>query len=145
MALIASYLRQVRVSYAYACAPAILDNAETKVIRGLNVFVSGEFSVTPQVLQLVKLAGFGVENVDDGVEIIKTDPFGHLAAVYGFGVFAQFSLEPGLHIFGDGGYLRNGFTLADNKKVSRAIVELAQVDLYDVFTFDVLHAINDNI
>lgn len=111
----------------------------------LRVFVRGKFAVTPQILQLVKSPGLRVEYVDDRVKIIKANPFSYLTAVNGFWIFAQLSLEAVLNIVGDGRYLGNGLALTDDKKVSRPIVQLAQVNADDVLAFDILHSIYDDV
>lgn len=81
----------------------------------------------------------------DGVEIIHAHPTGILLAFRVARQLAVFLFQPLVYIFGNRFHLCVGVAFANNKKVGRCIVEFPQIQLHDIFAFDVLDAVNDQV
>jgi len=109
------------------------------------LFEDGYLGVAPKVFQFVKLAGLGIEDVDDDIKVIKADPVGVPSAGSGFRQFPHFQFQAFLDVVGDGGNLGGTVTLADEEKIGRPIVQFAQVEADDVFAFYVADGVENQI
>ncbi len=83
--------------------------------------------------------------MNDGVEIVHAYPTGVLYALHVKGRLAKLILQPFMDVSRDSLDLRTGIPLADDEKISGGIVQFSKVELYDVFPFDVLNAVNNHI
>ncbi len=107
------------------------------------LFEGRYIGVAPQIFQFVKLARFGVEDVDYDVKIVKAYPVGVPPTRSGFGQLVHLLLQTLLHVVGDRGYLGGAFTFADEEKLRRSVVQFAQVETDDVLTLDVTDGVQD--
>lgn len=85
-----------------------------------------------------------MENVNDRVE--KVDAYPQAVSLAfdvewsGAGFFCAFE-----YVFGNCSNLGIGFTFAYDEKIRRRILELSQVELDNIFSFDVLNAVDDQV
>ena len=74
-----------------------------------------ERSVSPQLLELVETAQFGLENVDHDIHLVHGDPHAVLLAFDAPDLLAQLLEHPFLDSVGDGAHLRRGVRVADDE------------------------------
>lgn len=110
-----------------------------------KLLVRRDHTITPQIFQLVKFAGLRVENVNDNVKIVKANPIRMAPASSGFGQLSQFLLHALLHLSGDRCHLSCRITFTDEEEFRRSFLELTQVDADNIFTFDVLDTVQDDL
>lgn len=79
------------------------------------------------------------------VEAVQANPSGSLYALHMERWLAQFVFEAFVNIASDGLDLRGGIPFADDEKICGGIVQFSEVQFYDVFSFDVLNAIDDEV
>ena len=112
---------------------------------GLQILVLCEFCVAPKVLDVVELPSFPVKNMHHCVEEVHAYPTGVLNALDMQGELTKLILQPLVDIVGDGLDLRVGVPFTDDEKIRGGIVEFSEVKFHDVFSFDVLNAVDDHI
>lgn len=111
----------------------------------LDVLVFDSRCVAPEIFQVVKPAGFWIEDMYYRIEVVHTDPFGMLGALDMAGAQLDLIAEATLDIARDTAYLGRRVTLADNKIVYRSVVDGPEVQQHDVFTLDISNAIDNQI
>lgn len=111
----------------------------------LQVLVLREFCITPEVFDVVKFPSLPVKNMNHCVEAVQANPSGSLYALHVERWLAQFVLEALVYITSNGLDLSGGVPLADDEKIRGGIVQFSEVKFHDVFSFDVLNAIDDEV
>lgn len=111
----------------------------------LQVFVFGEFCVAPQVFDVVEFPCLPIENMHDRRETVKANPPGRLHAFDVKGRLPKLFFKPLMDIACDGLDLGRGVPFADDEKIRRGIIQFPEVEFYNVFSFDVLNAVDDEV
>jgi hypothetical protein len=98
-------------------------------IEGLELLDVG---IIPERLDVVVLAGLGLENVDQHVEIVEQNPFFVLQAfhVEGFGVGHALGLL--LHIVAQSFHVRLGIS-----RTNYEIIKIYVIDFFQVYALDI--------
>lgn len=81
----------------------------------------------------------------NGVEIIHADPPGMSLTFYMGRIEVEFVLDSAVHIFGHRFDLSIGIAFTDDEKICRGVFQVSQVEFDNIFAFDVLKAIYDEI
>lgn len=108
----------------------------------LKGFVFGETGIPPQLFKFVEVAGFLIENVDDGIEIVYAYPGATPRAFHVAGVYPELFFEALLYSSCNGVDLRVGLPVTDYKIVGGGIVQMAEIKFDNSFTFDILNGID---
>lgn len=103
-----------------------------------------KIAIAPQFLQLIKAPERTVKNVHYHIHIIEQHPFlvFHSFNVPGF--FFLLLQHLFFHIACNGSHLRGRFCVADDKEVAYGIIDFAQINGADVFSFFILNGGNDH-
>lgn len=80
-----------------------------------------------------------------GCEVVHADPAGILDALHVQGRLAELFFQPFVNIVRNGLHLRVRIPFADNEKVRWGIVQFSEVKFHDVFSFDVLDAVDNEV
>lgn len=99
--------------------------------------------VAPKIFQLVERTGVPVKDVYHHVEVIQAYPQRVLLPLVVERHLSSFLFDPQVDIVGDGLYLRVGVPFTDDEEISRGVIQLAQIQFEDLFSFDILNAIYD--
>ena len=83
--------------------------------------------------------------MDDGVEVVQEDPQAVLLALKIARQQIAFLFEATVDVIGDGIDLGVRISFANNEEIRWGLFQLSQVKLDDVFAFDVLNGVNDQI
>src|SRR5688572_16661932 len=92
-----------------------------------NILDYRSTGITPQLFQVVKSPGFRVEDVDDGIEIIHTYPFGMLKSLYMSRMKFNLRLQTPFYISGNTSDLGGRITFADDKKICWDIIQFPEI------------------
>lgn len=111
----------------------------------LETLILRKNRVAPEVFELVKAPRILVKNVDDGVEVVQEDPQAVLLALKIARQQIAFLFEATVDVIGDGIDLGVRISFANNEEIRWGLFQLSQVKLDDVFAFDVLNGVNDQI
>ena len=111
----------------------------------LETLILRKNRVAPEGFELVKAPRILVKNVDDGVEVVQEDPQAVLLALKIARQQIAFLFEATVDVIGDGIDLGVRISFANNEEIRWGLFQLSQVKLDDVFAFDVLNGVNDQI
>ena len=102
-------------------------------------------SIAPQVFQLIKTPCIAVKNVDNDIKIVHNNPRGLQTAFDMIRGDRLFGFHTAVNAVRDGTYLDIRIAFADDEKVGGRVVQFSEVKFDDIFTFNVLNGVNDNI
>ena len=92
---------------------------------------------------MIEPARFGIEDVDDHVEIVQAYPMCALLALEVKGQGSAFILDPDIDLVGDRFYLGGGRSFTNDEKVGGSVIQVAKIQFEDVLALDVLDTVYD--
>ena len=78
-------------------------------------------------------------------KIVHANPAGILGSFHVQGSLIRFFFEPFLNVVGNALHLRIAFAFTDDEKIGGSVVQFAQIKFQDVFSFNILNAVNDQV
>ena len=111
----------------------------------LNIRKLGCFRIAPQLFDVVKLPRLRIKNMHDGIKIVHQYPTGVCAAFRVRGHRKHLILYFFIYAVGNSLDVRIGVSLADNEKVGGSIIQTAQIQLDNIFTFFVADTVNNQV
>ncbi len=81
----------------------------------------------------------------DCIEAVQANPAGGLHTFHVKRRLTEFVFEAFVDIASDGLHLRRGVSLTDDEVIRGGIVQFSEVEFNNVFSFDVLNAVDDHI
>lgn len=86
-----------------------------------------------------------MKNVDDDIKIVHNNPRGLQTAFDMVRGDRFFLFYTAVNAVRDGTYLDIRIAFADDEKVGGCVVQFSEVEFDDIFTFNVLDCVNDNV
>lgn len=109
------------------------------------MIIFSSVGIAPKLLQVIKCPGLGMKNMNDGVEVVHTYPFGMLSSFDMGRVDFLLRFQPSLDVARNRSDLGGGIAFADNKVICRGILQVPQVQKYNVFAFYIGDTVDDQV